>query len=214
MAGTDKRMLYYRDFNNNIEYYSSRKSYLKNLRFKITTPLGIELTNLNNYLELNNIQKTQINSSSGTNPFLFHITTKVYFSSEEYSIGDTLIFKNINLTNKYLEKFLRRKEGHTIIGLETPNNDMLHTKLYKGFYIPLDYTNSFNADIYVNGISQDAKGKSEVKPEFQGGVPQTMFYEINTDIKSIAINVDLQTTLSLKITTEERDNQILHTNII
>ena len=45
-----------------------------------------------------------------------------YFSSEEYRIGDTLIFKNINNVNSNLISFLKREGGHVIVGLRKTNS--------------------------------------------------------------------------------------------
>lgn len=47
------------------------------------------------------------------------ITTSEFFSSDEYRIGDKIIFKAVDITNipDNLLSFLERKEGHTIVSL-------------------------------------------------------------------------------------------------
>lgn len=45
------------------------------------------------------------------------ITCNEYFSSEEYKIGDTLVFKRVVSTNTELGSFLEKSDGHTIVGL-------------------------------------------------------------------------------------------------
>ena len=40
-----------------------------------------------------------------------------YFSSEEYRIGDIMLFKNISGVTQLLSSFLNRKQGHSIVGL-------------------------------------------------------------------------------------------------
>ena len=55
-----------------------------------------------------------------------------YFSSEEYKVGDTILLKNItsNTSNPSLDAFLKRPEGHTIVGLVTDPPHNTDTTLY------------------------------------------------------------------------------------
>ena len=192
IANTDKKRLKYKFLDNcSINYYPGVKHNLKTLKFSLYTPNGILLNNLNDYLELNTFKRDQD---------AILLTFKSYFCSDEYSLGDTIIFKNVvfetNLNNSSLRKtslqqFLIRTEGHTIIKHGSASNN-----LYNSLYIPFDY--SLNL---LNGTT------STIKDDF--GLNDT-FDSFNS---GVSINLNLENIIVMNIITEKRDNKLLHTNI-
>tara|TARA_B110000238_G_C16103555_1_gene429371 strand:+ start:480 stop:1679 length:1200 start_codon:yes stop_codon:yes gene_type:complete len=85
-----------------------------------------------------------------------------YFSSEEYKIGDTMMFKNIKGNiNETLRSFLERKQGHLIVSLR--KNNTLST-LYNIIEIlpdiDLDLTTGEETENYFNlqGLEIDISG--------------------------------------------------------
>ena len=172
VSGTDKRVLYLKDMSETpINYYSAPNNYLSNLDISITTPNGKMLSNLNNYLECNRIYK--IGDGTITNPYRINITFSKFFCSDEYQIGDKILFKDILLSdNSYgdLKNFLMRDAGHTILELNGKGS-FTNTKLYSEIVIPFEYITNFN-------ISENYQGKSTLKSDFS--LPNTVTAILNS----------------------------------
>lgn len=123
------------------------KSSLSDLKIELFLPNGKRISYLNDYLVIDNIT---YNNTDKT----FDINTTKYFSPEEYSIGDTLIFKSVVLnTSNPIDKhsfhnFINRKSGHTIIGFN--NNTVGNHGLYKTIQIPIEYNINLN-----NGTTEE-----------------------------------------------------------
>ena len=196
-AATNNKLLYYKNYGElNMSYYPSPKGFLKNMKFTLKTPYGDILKKMNDYLTLSKIQK------SGN---VIRITTTNYFSPEEYSLGDRIIFKNVVITGDLgrkndLQTYLNRSIGHRIVAHQ---NVISSTKLYKSFEISFDYnvvldtTTLGNSPSASDTISFDDFGLSS---------------EIN--ITGTLINGSQQMFFSFEITTESRDNSLLHGNIL
>jgi len=191
LAGTDRRVLYLKSITPQpIHYYSTPYSYLNNLKITLTTPEGTVLSNLNNYLEC-----LKIMYDTATNTLI--ITFSKYFCADEYSLGDKLIFKDIDISNTSLTNFLLRSNGHTIIKIDGNGTDG-QTKLYNKISIPFEYTINLG----------DATGNSTINNTFN------LQNDFDNDISGKTINSSLQTTFALNIVNEERDEPKLHGNII
>ena len=56
----------------------------------------------------------------------FKLVMKNYFSPEEYKVGDTILIRNVSITdntiNSGFKQFLEKQSGHIIIALEDSNN--------------------------------------------------------------------------------------------
>ena len=192
---TNNKMLYYINYGElDMDYTPTPKSLLNNMRFSLKTPYGETIKKQQNYL-------TVIKIENSSNMIKFY--TSEYFSPEEYSLGDRVIFKNFvsNLeTNgrKYdIETFINRNEGHNII---QHGDNLANTKLYKSFFIPFNYTLSLNSTISsaANTFIVDNYSLSASDESCSGTL----------------INASQQIFLSLEITYETRDNSVLHSNII
>ena len=93
-----------------------------------------------------------------------------------------------------------RDNGHTLI--KVSNTPVNNRRLFNQFYIPYEYTYN-NSD-----------GTSNIKTKFISEPIQETLTIDNIENKNIAINLSLQTSISLNIVTEERTHTYLHTNII
>lgn len=194
IAISDRKLLTYKPFGElSINYNSQPRNYLKNIKIDIMTPNGISLTNLSDYMTLNAIELKAISGDYNK----LHITFTKHFTPDEYHVGDNIIFKDVTLDGSFerCENFLNRKNGHTIIG----HDDIIAgTKLYKTLIIPLDFT-----------LDLSTTTRTIVKDNFG----------LNTDTSvstngGTMINTALQCILAMKIKTETRDEQMLHSNII
>ena len=75
------------------------------------------LTKVSNNYTLNRNLSSAIIDNTFFESRKIEITCNEYFSSEEYKIGDTLVFRGVVSTNSELVSFLERLGGHTIVGL-------------------------------------------------------------------------------------------------
>lgn len=194
IAISDRKLLTYKPFGElPINYNSQPRNYLKNIKIDITTPNGISLGNLSHYMTLNDIE---LKATSGDYNKL-HITFTQHFTPDEYHLGDNIVFKDVSLDGSFerCENFLNRSSGHTIIGHD---NNITGTKLYKTVIIPLDFT--LDLSVTTRTVVKDNFGlNTDTSVSTTGG---TM------------INSALQCILAMKIKTEKRDEQMLHSNII
>ena len=191
---TNNKMLYYSCFSEtNMSFYPTTKGVLKNMKITLKTPQGNILEKMNNFLTITSIVK---------NLNMIKINFDEYFSPEEYTLGDKLIFKDFkvlgNLQRKTdLETFLNN-DGHLII----KNSDLLTaTKMCKSIFIPLKNLLIKNGNI-INA--------SDTYEEDDFGIPNAN----NTKCSGTVINSSQQLFLGLEINCEKRDNNLLHGNII
>jgi hypothetical protein len=203
VANTDRKMLYYKNGSKKIDFYSSRKSNLKTLKFSVKTPSGQILKTLSSFLTIN---KLVINSGNKK----IQLFLDEFVCSDEYNLGDRLQIKDItlpdtsNINTIQLRDLLIRKKGHTIIGHANDNNSTADSKrIYKILEIPYEYYFDKNSgsSTLVNNFTKDNSSTS---------------YTIITDTtqKNIAINLSTESTIVLNILWEERTNMLLNTNII
>lgn len=126
--------------------------------------------------------------SAVTNPIFksqkIELVFNEYFSSEEYKIGDTILLKNIvnnGNSNPALDTFLKRTEGHTIVGLTTEPPNNTKTTLY-------------------NVI--------EILPKIElGSTELIQFFDLNdtgTQYDGIAINRDNQHSIFIQFETTDK----------
>lgn len=193
LANTDKKIIYLKDFTlQPINFYSSPQNYLNNINITLSTPEGHNLYNLSNYLECSSIE-----SNHDSTPNKIIITFSKYFSSEEFSIGDKIIFKDIVLSDSSLDNslkiFLMRNEGHSILALDSENGS---NRLFKEIHIPFEYSIDLE------------NGSASIKNNF--GLTTTS----KTFSNGFVFNLSLQVIFGLQINTEKRDNELLHGNLI
>ena len=108
------------------------------------------------------------------------IECEEYFSSEEYKIGDTLLFKNISGVNNNIVSFLERVEGHTIVSMRKSNSS----------------STFYNIIEILPDISVDLKTGEETVNYFELNEGN------NKDISGKLINRDNQHLISINIETE------------
>lgn len=191
-AGTNNKMLYFKNFGElDISYYPTPKGFMKNMKVTLKSPYGDILKRMNDFLTCASIQKV------GN---IIRITMSKYFSPEEYSLGDRLIFTNFRLTGTLgrssdLETFINRSTGHRIVA---HSDNITDTKLYKSIDIAFDYIMKLDASISeaANTFSVDDYGLTG-----------------SLDTSGTLINASQQMFLSLEITTQQRDNSLLHGNL-
>ena len=191
-ASTNNKLLFFKNYGElDMKYYPTPKGFLKNMKVSLKTPYGDVIKRLNNFLTCASIQKV------GN---IIRITMTKYFSPEEYSLGDRMIFNTFAVTgtlgrSKDLETFLNRKIGHRIV---SHSDNIIGTKLYKSIDIAFDYTMKLDASITSAGdtFSVDDFGLS-------GSI----------NCGGTLINASQQMFFSLEITTELRDDGLLHGNL-
>jgi hypothetical protein len=192
---TNNKMMYYKCFSETpMNFYPSPKGTLKNMKICIKTPQGKIIQKMNNYLNLSSIERT------GTG--LFDIVMTEYFSPEEYSLGDRVVLKNVSITGTLqrksdLETYLNNSEGMIILG---HGNNLASTKMYKSLRV------SFKNDL-LKYASISTASSTYIDDNF--GIPETPINCTGT-----VINTSQQILIGLEITSEVRDNNMLHSNIV
>ena len=193
---TNNKMLYYKCFSElPMNYNPSPKGALKNMKICIKTPNGKVLKKMNNYLTITNIIK------DGSN--LIKIIFSEYFSPEEYSLGDRVILKNISITGNLqrkadLETYLNDSSGLLIL---SHGDNLGSTKMYKSLSV------SFKSDL-LKDSSISSAANTFTEDDFDLSSAQ------NISCNGTLINSSQQILISLEITSEVRDNNLLHGNII
>jgi hypothetical protein len=193
---TNNKMLYYKVFGDIcMEYLPSPMGTLKNMKICLKTPYGNILSKMNNYLTISSIIRNHDN--------LLQLNFTEYFSTEEYSIGDKILIKNLTITGilgrKYdVETYLNNMEGLTIL---KHNNNLTSTKMFKS--LSVSFKNEFLKDssisYSVNTYNEDDFLISNVS---------------DLSCTGTLINMSQQMCIGLEITSEIRNNSLLHGNII
>ncbi len=191
-AATNNKMLFFKNYGElDMNYYPTPKGFLKNMKLVLKTPYGDVLKRMNNFLTCASIEK------SGN---IIRITMTEYFSPEEYSLGDRMIFSGFNITGSLgrssdLETFLNRDTGHRIVA---HSNNITDTKLYKSIDIAFDYTMKLDASI-------TSVGDTYVVDDY--GLSGSI------NCGGTLINASQQLFFSFEVTTELRDDGLLHGNL-
>lgn len=201
VADSKRKMLYYVNGSKKIDFYSSRKSNLKTLKFRLKTPDGQILNNFTPYV---NIQKIVLNSGNKK----IQIYLDKFICSEEFYLGERILIKELTLNDTtniniiQLMDFLKRKQGHIIIGHANDSDATSDgNRIFKILEIPYEF--------YFDRTN----GTSEIVNNFaKDNTEQTVLCD--TSQTNLCINLDTETTIMLDVQWEERTNQFLHTNII
>ena len=147
---------------------------------------------------------TSITFPSGTNTKIGFEFTK-YFSTDEYSIGDTIIIKpgSIKFSSstssdiENLKIFLERPQGHTIIQHFGRSDDLpiLDTHLFKGFYIPTKF----------NVTNDNGTNSNSIFKIFDFGIISGTTINMDNSVvtNNKIINQNNQILVTLKITTRD-----------
>ena len=148
-------MLYYVNGSNKIDFYTARKSNLKSLKFSLKTPDGQVLNNFTPYV---NIQKVVLNSTNKK----IEIHLDNFICSDEFYLGERILIKDITLNETsniniiQLMDFLKRKQGHIIIGHSNDNDATSEAKNFKILEIPYEfYFDEKMASEIVNNFTKD-----------------------------------------------------------
>jgi len=192
---TNNKMLYYKCFSESpMNYSPTPKGTLKNMRICIKTPQGKIIQKMNNYLTITSIIK------DGND--LLNITFSEYFSPEEYSLGDRVILKNVFITGSLqrksdLETYLNDSNGLLILG---HGDNLADTKMYKSLSV------SFKNDL-LKSASISSATNTYIEDNFGlGGSSITC--------NGTLINSSQQIFIGLEITSQVRNNNLLHGNIV
>lgn len=160
---------------------------LKCLTFSITDDNGNRLQYQNETLNILNLISKNDN--------FIKITTKEYFSRQNYKEGDIVYFKNFIWNNKILEEFINSKNGHMIYfndEYSTQKNLNSIEQLINTFYI-------IKKGKYINGVYTS----------------ENMNYPIITDnVSGSIINKNLQLLMKIKIVTKEKNFDFFNPQII
>ena len=198
LADTDKHLITYVPLSDNAISFSDTSNKLTNFTISLKTQNNQHLNFLNDSL----IIKTISFPSASDKKILFEFTK--YYSTDEYSLGDTIIikpgtvvFSNTQCDIENLKIFLERPEGHTIIEHfgASDGNPISNTHLFKGFYIPTKF----------NYTDENGTGSSDIFKIFDFGISAgtniDMYNTLNTSNK--VINQTNQILVTLKITTKD-----------
>jgi hypothetical protein len=194
-AKTNNKLLYYKKYGElSMCFYPTPKGFLKNMKVVLKTPYGDVISKMNDYLTLATIEK------DGTDDII-KITMASYFSPEEYSLGDRIVFNQFIITGTLarqndLETFINRTDGHRIV---KHDGVISNTKLYKVIYIPFKY------DMVLDTSISSASDSYNLDDYGLSG---------SITCNGTLINSSQQLFMSLEVTTESRDNGLLHSNII
>ena len=192
---TNNKMLYYKCFSESpMNYNPTPKGSLKNMKICIKTPHGKVLHKMNNYLTITSIIKDSNN--------LLNISFNEYFSPEEYSLGDRIILKNVYVTGSLqrkidIETYLNDSNGLLILSHE---DNLASTKMYKSLSV------SFKNYLLKESSISSAEN-TYIEDNF--GLGNSLITCSGT-----LINSSQQILLGLEITSELRDNNLLHGNIV
>ena len=196
-AATNSKLLFFTNYGElNMNYYPTPKGFMKNMRVCLKTPYGDVLKRMNDYLTLANISK---------NSNLIKITMTEFFSPEEYSLGDRIVFKDVSITGTLprkidLETYLNRSSGHRII----KHDDVVtNTKMYKSILIPFHY----DMILEVANVTDETDAATTYNVDDYG-------LSGSITCSGTLINTSQQIFCSLEITTELRDDGLLHGNIL
>lgn len=191
---TNNKMLCYKCFSETpMSYIPNPKGTLKNMKICIKTPQGKIIQKMNNHLTITSIIK------DGS---LLKITFSEYFSPEEYSLGDRVILKNVSITGSLqrksdLETYLNDSSGLLILAHA---NNLVDTKMYKSLSV------SFKSDL-LKSASISSSSDTYIEDDFGLGNSQIT-------CGGTLINSSQQILIGLEITTQVRDNNLLHGNIV
>ena len=205
LADTPNTLLFFKKFGD--ISIKLNKNTVHNISISITDPIGRPLKYLNDSLC---IQKITYNSSSTDSKNKLLIECFDYFSSEEYSLGDTISISFLNkedLVNdslkglEWVDELITffnssNNDKHPIIighfG-DSENVPVSTSNLFKGLYIPLGFDYSSDTDTTSSNI---------FKTNSMGMPSGTTSVEFGKKTKNRLINLDKQILVSLKITTE------------
>nr|QDY52452.1 hypothetical protein 9_3 [Mimiviridae sp. ChoanoV1] len=155
---------------------------LNSLTLKIKDNLGNILDYRNQYLILNEI-------GFNDNNLFMKIITKNEFSNLDYSKGDIVIFKNLDIDNFKLKNFLERTQGHKIYftsNFEEPENLNTPNSLVDIFYI-----NNYN--LGFEGVNDNSYkiiyNESDELSDITAGPNKS----------NIIVNINQQLTFSFKV---------------
>lgn len=206
LADTQNKLLFFKNLGD--ISLNLNKNTVHNINLSITDPLGKPLKYLNDSLC---IHKITYNSSGADSKNRLLIEFFDYFSSEEYSLGDTLSISFLN-KDELVDDSLKSLEwvNELITFLNTRNNDkhpiiighfgdsenvpISTSNLFKGIYIPLDF----------NYLSDTETTSSNIFKTNSMGMPPgtTSSIEFINKTKNRLINLDKQILVSLKLTIE------------
>ena len=142
IIGASKSLLYMKNITDCSKKFVTPMGSLNNIKVSFFEPSGKQILLQNDYLSISFIK-------SHTDGYII-LTTEKYFSPEEYSLGDTVILRNVIVnTTGYssIETFLNRNEGHNIFNLGGAVNEM-----YNEIHIAGDYSVNLTSGAISNNV--------------------------------------------------------------
>jgi len=142
VIGTSKSLLYMKNITDCSKKFVTPMGSLNNIKVSFFEPCGKQILLQNDYLVISSIK-------SHSDGYII-LTTDKYFSPEEYSLGDTVILRNISVnTSGYssIETFLNRNQGHNIFNLGGAVNEM-----YNEIHIAGNYSVNLTSGAISNNV--------------------------------------------------------------
>jgi hypothetical protein len=155
VIGTNKSLLYMKNISEWSKNFVNQMGSLNNINVSFFDPCGNKLLLQNDYLNITSVKLH-------TDGYII-LTCSNYFSPEEYSIGDTIIIRSVQISSagfSGLETFLSRDEGHNIFGLGGVNNEM---------YNEIHIASKYSVSLSTGGISKNTFGLSIDATPFSAG---------------------------------------------
>lgn len=180
-------------------YYPSPINTLPNLTFQLKEPNGQILSCQNDYLDVKYIYR-QIDDTDDPRTDFLWIETLKFFNDNEYQIGDQIIFKNYQYYNTSsgnsysFNEFINRDQGHTIVAIGVSGDQYLKNR------IKISRPASYNL---TNGYLDEEFWYTSFKSlELNDNTTISNRDDTNYDTGRL-LNVNLQVTYVLKVTTKE-----------
>jgi hypothetical protein len=175
VLGVDKGLVYMKNITDWSKDFINPVSSINNLKISFYDPSGRQLQLMNDYLTIQSVKR------DASSKYII-LTLTQYFSPEEYSIGDTLIIRELTVTgggNSSLETFLNRTKGHNIFDLGGATADLMYNEIH----IASDYSLSLSTGTLSNDLFSLSDSSAT-----------------NVDSTSVALNLNNQNTIFFKLT--------------
>uniref|UniRef100_A0A6C0E754 Uncharacterized protein n=1 Tax=viral metagenome TaxID=1070528 RepID=A0A6C0E754_9ZZZZ len=186
------------------KFYPSPLSSLTNMTIKVKTPLGKVLTNLNDTIDIKFVYNYSSDISDERNEVIV-IQTSKFFSSNEYQPTDTILIKGYYHHNtsspesQMFNDFMNRSEGHSILALSCSDDSLF---LQNRIHIARPATLNIN----TGGLSELSWYTTYKNDEMD--TVETID-SITTYDTGRLINLDMQNLYCFKITTREKNMNLL-----
>lgn len=178
------------------------------LTIKCYDPINNLISNVNDVLTIKYIYYVHTDVMDITTEYIV-IETLDYFHQQEFKIGHRILIKNykypyVNIYAPYFEEYINREEGHYITNIDVSEVGKQLKNL-----ISISKPTIFNK---LTGELEDIAWYTLFKSSDDGlsTIPPSDVYSNTGKI----ININMQTTFFLTLTTKERDASIIPSNLV